>query len=100
MDKEFAMKSRNIFFVLVNFFFCLILSIFSTNCYASTVAGRCNFFVENEKYQEASVDCKKAAEQGNVVAQFNLGSMHEKGYGVKQDYFEAFKWYQKAAKQG
>lgn len=26
--------------------------------------------------------------------------MHEKGYGVKQDYFEAFKWYQKAAKQG
>ena len=42
----------------------------------------------------------KAAEQGNAVAQFNLGLMYEKGQGVPQDYKMAFNWYTKAAEQG
>ena len=43
---------------------------------------------------------KKAADQGNAKAQYNLGVMYDKGTGVAQDYKEAIKWYQKAADQG
>ena len=43
---------------------------------------------------------QKAAEQGEVHAQYNLGVMYANGQGVKQDYLKAFEWYQKAAEQG
>ncbi len=42
----------------------------------------------------------KAAEQGDVYAQYNLGQMYAKGKGVPQDYTEALKWFHKAAEQG
>ena len=41
-----------------------------------------------------------AAEQGDAAAQCNLGVMYDKGEGVKQDDYEAVKWYRKAAEQG
>ena len=40
------------------------------------------------------------AEQGNAIAQANLGGMYRKGRGVEQDYEEAVKWYRQAAEQG
>jgi uncharacterized protein len=40
------------------------------------------------------------AEQGNAVAQYNLGVMFAKGRGVPQDFQEAVKWYRLAAAQG
>ena len=40
------------------------------------------------------------AEQGDVEAQFRLGSMYFSGVGIPQDYVEAVKWYQLAAEQG
>ena len=40
------------------------------------------------------------ANAGNVVAQFNLGLMYDKGNGVPQDYAEAARWFRKAADQG
>ena len=40
------------------------------------------------------------AEKGYADAQFSLGSMYAIGIGVEIDSTEAFKWYQKAAKQG
>jgi len=40
------------------------------------------------------------AEQGNAIAQFNLGVMYHDGKGVPQDYTEAMKWYRLAADQG
>ena len=40
---------------------------------------------------------RKAAEQGDAAAQFNLGSMYDDGRGVAQSSSEAFKWYRKAA---
>ena len=40
------------------------------------------------------------AELGYASAQFNLGLMYSKGRGVKQDDFEAMKWYRQAAEQG
>ncbi len=43
---------------------------------------------------------RKAAEQGDAVAQFNLGAVYAAGEGVPQDYAEALKWYRRAAEQG
>ncbi|MFU2077518.1 tetratricopeptide repeat protein [Avibacterium endocarditidis] len=43
---------------------------------------------------------KPLAERGHAKAQYNLGVMYKNGQGVKQDDFQAVKWYQKAAEQG
>ncbi len=43
---------------------------------------------------------QKAAEQGQVDAQNNLGVMYSNGQGVLQDYEQAVEWYRKAAEQG
>lgn len=40
------------------------------------------------------------ATDGNPVAQFNLGVLHDVGRGVVQDYAQAVKWYRLAAAQG
>ena len=42
----------------------------------------------------------KAAEQGNVDAQYTMGSLYHYGYGIGQNYEEALVWYFKAAIQG
>jgi TPR repeat protein len=43
---------------------------------------------------------RSAAEQGDNVAQYNLGTMYEWGEGVEEDLNEAISWYRKSAKQG
>lgn len=43
---------------------------------------------------------RKAVEQGDAIAQLNLGICYTKGKGVKRDKQEAVKWYRKAAEQG
>ena len=43
---------------------------------------------------------QKAARQGDVDAQFNLGNMYYNGEGVKQDITLAVQWFEKAAEQG
>ncbi len=40
------------------------------------------------------------AEQGNALAQYNLGVMYDQSLGVPQDYAQAVKWYRLAAEQG
>jgi uncharacterized protein len=40
------------------------------------------------------------ADQGNAIAQYNVGVMYEDSKGVSQDYTEAMKWYRLAADQG
>ena len=40
------------------------------------------------------------AQQGNVEAEFNLGSIYENGRGVAQNYAEAVRWYTLAASKG
>jgi hypothetical protein len=42
----------------------------------------------------------KAAQQGNALAQVNLGIAYQNGEGVEQDFTEAAKWLRKAADQG
>jgi TPR repeat protein len=43
---------------------------------------------------------RKAAEQGDPMAQYRLGVMYAKGWGVPQDDTAAVSWYRKAADQG
>jgi hypothetical protein len=43
--------------------------------------------------------CKKAAQQGNVIAQNTLGYIYLHGQGVEKDYKEAVKWFEKSANQ-
>jgi TPR repeat protein len=51
-------------------------------------------------YAEAASWYLKAAEQGQVNAQSNLGLMYAEGRGVPRNYVEAVRWYTKAAEQG
>ncbi len=43
---------------------------------------------------------RKAAEQGDAAAQYNLGLCYCNGWGVSKDMTEAVEWYRKAAEQG
>ena len=43
---------------------------------------------------------KKAAEQNDPVAMFNLACYHDKGFGVKKNQQAALTWYRKAAEYG
>jgi len=43
---------------------------------------------------------RKMAEQGQAIAQYNLGIIYEYGRGVKRNDVEAVKWYKKASVQG
>ncbi len=43
---------------------------------------------------------RKAAEQGDITSQNNLGVCYYYGYGVSKNLEEAIKWFRKAAKQG
>jgi len=49
------------------------------------------------KTLEADDKLRKAAEQGDATAQFNLGLMYSGGGGVDQSYTECKKWWHKAA---
>ena len=51
-------------------------------------------------YATALREWRPLAEQGDAVAQYNLGLMYGNGQGVPQDYAEAVKWYRLAAAQG
>jgi TPR repeat protein len=51
-------------------------------------------------FDTAAKAFRKLAERGDVVAQYNLGTMYENGKGIPQDYAEAVRWYTRAAEQG
>ena len=51
-------------------------------------------------YATAVQEWRPLAEQGEAIAQVNLGFMYENGRGVLQDYAEAVRWYRMAAEQG
>lgn len=47
--------------------------------------------------EEANRWLRKAADQGDPQAQFNMGDCHRRGMGVKAGMAEALQWHQKAA---
>ena len=53
-----------------------------------------------QDYVQAVQWYRKAAEQGNVEAQHNLGAVYVNGQGVHQDHKIAKEWYKKACDNG
>lgn len=56
--------------------------------------------VGDENKEAAAMWYLKAAEQGDVEAQYRVGLLYDRGDGVKRDYRAAREWYLKAAAQG
>ncbi|KAF9549957.1 hypothetical protein EC957_002017 [Mortierella hygrophila] len=59
-----------------------------------------NKYVDNQDYQAAMECYLKAANQGCIEAQFNVGVLYDEGNGVPQDFAKAMEWYRMAADQG
>ena len=59
-----------------------------------------NTYLAQKDYSLAMTWFRKAAGQGNAVAQNNIGWLYENGFGIQRDYAEAVTWYRKAADQG
>ena len=55
---------------------------------------------ESGDYATALREWTPLAEQGNTLAQFNLGVMYDNGRGVLQDYVRANMWFNIAASSG
>jgi uncharacterized protein len=55
---------------------------------------------ESGDYSTANWLLRPLADQGDAIAQFDIGFMYDTGHGVIQDYGEAMRWYRLAAKQG
>jgi TPR repeat protein len=45
-----------------------------------------------QNYTEAAMWYRRAAEQGDGLAQYSLGLLYDKGFGVPRDIVEAGKW--------
>lgn len=58
------------------------------------------YFFSRKDYAKALPLLRKAADQGNALAQNILAFMYGNGQGVPQDDSEAVKWFRKAAEQG
>ena len=55
---------------------------------------------EEEKKKRQFIECQQKAEQGDAVAQYQLGKYYEEGYGIDKSHFKAMEWYEKAMLQG
>jgi TPR repeat protein len=53
-----------------------------------------------EDYKQAAAWYRKAADQGNTVAQIHLADLYRDGRGVARDMAQAVEWYRKAADRG
>ncbi|MBQ0062898.1 MAG: sel1 repeat family protein [Prevotella sp.] len=72
----------------------------TTNNSAKGMFEKALQYYNAKNYTEAAKWFRKAAEQGDADAQYNLGACYYNGYGVTKSYAEAAKWYRKAAEQG
>jgi TPR repeat protein len=64
------------------------------------LADRALVAYDQKHYTEAFDLFNKAAESGNINAEYYLGIMYENGYGVEQNRSNALTWYSKAASHG
>jgi len=51
-------------------------------------------------FERAAAELRPLAEDGDALAQHNLGVMYQKGIGVAKDRDEAMRWYRRAAEAG
>lgn len=61
---------------------------------------KCRQAMNASNWQDAWINCRAAAAEGNAVAQTNIGYMYSNGLGTAKNAIEAVKWYRKAAEQG
>jgi TPR repeat protein len=82
----------------------LVFAIFCVVAYAAVAAAdsyeEAEFAYDRGEYTKAARLFRPLAEAGNPAAQFHLGLMHERGWGVQKDYAAALKWFRKATAQG
>ena len=83
---------KNIFIILTLVWFGLIANAFSADFKKGFDA------YEAGDYATALKEWQPLAEQGDAVAQNNLGHFYKNGLGVIQDYKEAVKWWSLAAR--
>ena len=57
-------------------------------------------FITNFSFAQGFSEVKKNAEQGDAIAQLNLGNIYYYGEGTLTDQKQAFYWYKKSAEQG
>ncbi|MBR6068539.1 MAG: SEL1-like repeat protein [Bacteroidales bacterium] len=63
----------------------------------------CDEHQSDNEYDSNDLDIESlmdVAEQGDAVAQYNLGVCYRDGKGIQQDYIKAFDWFKKSAEQG
>ncbi len=78
----------------------LVLSLCHTSFVFADESAEAEEAYKRGDYAEAAKWFRKAAEEGDAVAQYNLGNMYSDGKGVPQDDAEALKWCRRAAEQG
>ena len=88
------MKTKPLTFLLAHTFLFLFVSSCSDNFQDPMDAFK------KKDYKEAFRLWLPLAEEGDAIAQFNLGQMYRRGQGVPQDYAEAIKLWKLAAEQG
>ena len=82
---------------LIRLVFPLVSAFFLFACAQETPSPPVNPQETTEKV--VITQLMKRAEQGNALAQYNLGLMYEDGKGVPRDYVQAHMWYNLAASQ-
>ena len=81
----------------------LLTLLLSTSLIGTTYADHLDGLDAYKKggdYNTAFKEIQPLADQGDAIAQYNLGVMYDYGKGVLKDYQQAAKWYRKAADQG
>jgi TPR repeat protein len=81
---------------------CLLVLLFLFATVSPVLASFEDGLAASQKgdYSKALHEFRILAENGHAKAQLQLGILYEMGLGVKKDYQQASKWYQKAAIQG
>ena len=88
------MKTKLTFLLTLNFLFLFSGSVYGDDFQDGLDAA------QRQDYKTAYKLWLPLAEQGDAIAQYNLGQMYYEGQGVPKDYKEAVKWYRLAAEQG
>ena len=81
---------------------CLIVMIIAFGLVLFAIIGGISgiFNTESIDYTTYNEKLVEAAENGDAIAQFNLGLCYAEGTGVIQDHTKAAEWYTKSAEQG
>lgn len=78
---------------MIKIIFTSLVCIIFYNVIAIADVEKGNAAVQREDYETAVTWFRKSAEQGEALAQYNLGVKYANGQGVAQDYILAHMWF-------